>query len=487
MAMRTVHKFHRAAPTGARVDRHLSVFLPYERPPHHEDQLTRAAMIVMRAVPLARDALLARIGAPISARLPEPEMDIQTGHVAESPALSRSGEISLDQLISVFLSPDEGLDLSAAQIGARPGEQRLDGVLRFGDQLAVVIESKIVGHATSDQAKLLRLRGVEVRQSKVIALGWHELLEDWWTLLERGLLAPAERVLMDDLIAYTEDHFAHLLPFTTLGRTGEHDLRRQRRVMALLREATGIGGVEPERRPGTGATVILDTVISTRSTQRISLQQQDGNLALCTWPGELKPQAEALYRTSRAQRLTDFLAQRHGEWLATPNVHLAYRFATPSQRLYLNCQVETAEYIRRWSGADFAQIRAHHCDEIKTVLWPWLRERQYAAPEDDQQLDAFLERLGRRDAHLRPGIRLRRTWPWPHAVDLDERGALVTEIRAAVTELLTILDEPLPPACGDRTGAAATHVASGGSTLPALLAVWLDESRRRIEHTTAVV
>jgi hypothetical protein len=37
------------------VDRHLSVFLPYERPPRHEDQLTRAAMIVMRVSPLARD------------------------------------------------------------------------------------------------------------------------------------------------------------------------------------------------------------------------------------------------------------------------------------------------------------------------------------------------------------------------------------------------------------------------------------------------
>jgi hypothetical protein len=44
------------------VDRHLSVFVPYDRPPHHEDQLTRAAMIVMRTTPLARDALLARVG-----------------------------------------------------------------------------------------------------------------------------------------------------------------------------------------------------------------------------------------------------------------------------------------------------------------------------------------------------------------------------------------------------------------------------------------
>jgi hypothetical protein len=34
-------------------------------------------------------------------------------------------------------------------------------------------------------------------------------------------------------------------------------------------------------------------------------------------------------------------------------------------------------------------------------------------------------------------------------VDLDERGALVREVRSAVAALLTLLDEPLPPACTD--------------------------------------
>jgi hypothetical protein len=249
---------------GGTMDRHLNVFVPYDRPPHHEDQLTRAAMIVMRAVPLARDALLARIGAHPSARLPEPELDMQARDVLKPPALGEADGLSLHQLISVFLSPDEGLDLSAAEIAERAREQRLDGVLRFGDELAVVIESKVVGEALSDQARLLRLRGVEVKASNVIALGWHELLEDWWALLERGLLAPAERVLMEDLIAFTEEHFARLLPFTTLGRAGEHALRRERRLVALRREATGINEVEL-RCPWIGAVLMLDAAIGTKS------------------------------------------------------------------------------------------------------------------------------------------------------------------------------------------------------------------------------
>ncbi|MGO9502589.1 MAG: hypothetical protein ACLPUO_13675 [Streptosporangiaceae bacterium] len=431
------------------MDRHLSVFLPYDRPAHHEDQLTRAAMIVMRAIPLARDALLARIGAPSSARLPEPELDIQARDVLKVPALNEAEGLSLHQLISVFLSPDEGRDLSEAEIQERIREQRLDGVLRFGDELVVVIESKVRGDALSDQARLLRLRGVEILQSEVIALGWHELLEDWWALLERGLLAPAERVLMEDLIAFTEDHFAHLLPFTTLGRAGENGLRRQRRLVALLREITCVDGVEAVRRPEVGAVVMLDEAIRTKTAQRISLQQDGDALALCTWLAELKPQAEALYRTGRAQRLVDFLAEHPKGWRARPNVHLAFRNAPVAQRLYLNCHLEISEYIHGWSGSDFGQIGACHYKEIRETLWPWLREHQYAGPEDDQQLDAFLTRLGHRDTHLRPRIKLWRTWPWAHAVDLDERGALVADVRNAIAELLNALDEPLPPACID--------------------------------------
>jgi hypothetical protein len=33
---------------------------------------------------------------------------------------------------------------------------------------------------------------------------------------------------------------------------------------------------------------------------------------------------------------------------------------------------------------------------------------------------------------------------------MGQRGALVGELRAAVTEVLGVLDEPLPPACSAR-------------------------------------
>jgi len=180
----------------------------------------------------------------------------------------------------------------------------------------VVIESKIRGDEPSAQAEQLRRRGVEIERQEVISLGWHELIEDWWALLERGLLGPAEKVLMDDLIAFAEEHFAHLLPYTTLGRAGDNDQRRQRRLAAVMKEALPGSNIEPMRRPDLGAIVILDEPV--RTTRRIALMQDGDNFALRTWLAGLKPQAQALYRTRRAQRLADFLARQEGRWQARP-------------------------------------------------------------------------------------------------------------------------------------------------------------------------
>jgi hypothetical protein len=88
------------------------------------------------------------------------------------------------------------------------------------------------------------------------------------------------------------------------------------------------------------------------------------------------------------------------------------------------------------------KLGAHRPDQIRKGLWPWLLERQYAAPKDD--LDAYVRRLGRRDAHLRPGIAMQRTWPWAQANEADKGGMLASEVRTAVTEVLTALGEPLP-------------------------------------------
>jgi hypothetical protein len=252
----------------------------------------------------------------------------------------------------------------------------------------------------------------------------------------------------EDPAGSAKERFGEVLPFTTLGRAGDDEDLRERRLIAVLRQAVGVDAVQPVVRPAIGGVVMLDAAIGTTSTQRLCLQQQHGDtLILRTWLAELKPQAKALYRTDRAQRLIKLLSDAGALWHARPNVHLAFRNAAGPLRLYPHCPLEAAEYVHRWSGDDFAWVGAHPREELRSSLWPWLRSRRYAGPEDDEQVDAFLDRLGRRDVHLRPSLEVTRYWPWAEALELDERGALTGDVRSAVAALLSALREPLPPAC----------------------------------------
>ncbi len=424
---------------------HLNVFEPYrELSRGHEDQLTRAAMIVLRLVPLAREALLAAIGEPSQSQLPDCVVDMQaTNLVDPSEENVSAGRVQRGRLVSVFLTPDiDPLPIST-EITDIDSAQRFDGVLRFDPDLVVVLESKVCrrwarrnGHRVAE----LNLGGTRFTERRTSVLRWHDLLESWWRLVELGVLGPAEQAIVGDVLSYAHQDFGELLPFGTLRRVGADPVRRKWRLRSLLREATGI---DTER--GGLVHIRLDTALGVESLQRAALDIEQERLTLHLWPGELKTQAEHLYAGGHADRLCELLEDERGGWQVQPQPLLGFRNAPVRTRVYLTCTLDPAEYARRWQGEDWKRVGAHHRNHIEPDLWPWLLERGYASAQDNARLEPFLHALGRRFAHLRPSIHVSRSWDWNEAERLDDEGLLGAEIHDALNRVLELLGEPLIP------------------------------------------
>ena len=206
----------------------------------------------------------------------------------------------------------------------------------------------------------------------------------------------------------------------------------------MLREVTGL---EPER---SGSHVLLDEGAGVRSTQRLALGDVGGDVVAFTWPAELVPQARYAYDGERAPRL--IAAARDGRWEVDMRPHLAFRNSRAAQRFYTNPTIGVDEYVARWTGPDGLRIGQHEAGVIRTGLWPWLLERGYASHDDEPELEPFLSRLGRRPAHLRPGLRLLRRWRRDEIAALPGRDALAQEICSAVNCLLTAVGDPRLPA-----------------------------------------
>ena len=206
-------------------------------------------------------------------------------------------------------------------------------------------------------------------------------------------------------------------------------------VPGLLRDVTGI---EPQAEE----YVLFAKNSGVSSTQRLGLYDVGGGLALFTWPAELKPQAQYLYERGRAPRL--LIAADEDDWDVEARPHLAFRNASWQQRLYLSPTIAVSEYVSQWADVDGRRIGQHDANTIRTGLWPWLIEGGYASEKDAPGLEPFLLRLGKRPAHLRPGLRLLRRWSREEVIALRSQNKLVEEIREKVNRLLgSVSDGPL--------------------------------------------
>jgi hypothetical protein len=127
-------------------------------PAHHENQLTRAFLVVLRISPAAHQVWLS-LAAPKHKRyeLPRPRFDTQRWQMFEqAPEVAEAIEG-----ISVL----QAADLQTIDGPVQPTDRRqvLDGIVRYGDELLIVIETKKDGPVTTRQAQELNVHGAHVR------------------------------------------------------------------------------------------------------------------------------------------------------------------------------------------------------------------------------------------------------------------------------------------------------------------------------------
>ena len=209
-------------------------------------------------------------------------------------------------------------------------------------------------------------------------------------------------------------------------------------LAAILAEATGLP-IASRKYPH----VRLDRELGAATVQRAGLEARDGRVMLAVWPGELKDQALALYRGTRA--VAAVREASAAGWLVEPRPHLGFFMASRGQRLHLTSRVDSPTYARQWSEGDVGRVGGWRPERLRPDLWPWLLERGYASPGDEAGLDRFIRLAGRRGPHLRPAMRFAREWGAVEAMDLDRAGSLAPEVCRRVDEVLEALGEPPLP------------------------------------------
>jgi hypothetical protein len=412
------------------MDDHLNFFVPFERAPAwHENQLTRALLVVLRYSPVAHQAWL---------RLIAPERQLQDLAAAgfatqRQRVLHAEAEVPEGESvpgISVWLAPDAGAVGSPVEPSER--QQVLDGIITYGSDLVVVIENKISWCGPTGQPHQINLHGAPVVFAKdPVSVSWQKLLRVLSNLVERSLVSGAERLLITDFLNLVEGHFPNIGPYSTLAECGDQRFRVERRLDSLVEEAVGTKEGKTSRwRDLTGTQKIFMAGLDfSADSSRVCLQM---------YPADTLGQSRAFY--AEPASVAAVLDLRSQGWRIEPNFHWGFM---ATGYAWSKSPIAVDKYCAYWLKAinETREVTRQDWD----AYWAKLESDRIVEPAARTEFDAQFTRSQRQRAHPRPGIYCEYAWPLASAKQLDGRGKLAGEIRSRINQMLTALGAPLVP------------------------------------------
>ena len=406
----------------------LNFYSPYERlPAGHENQLTRALLLLLRMSPLAHVEWLRLIAPEHSLReLPRCEFKTQTRAVRTADDDAEDAEI-----ISVFLAPEKPQSGGGDVVESDRG-QVLDAIVDYGELVAVV-ENKVF-EADDLQARQINLKdsGIQlVGGEEIVIVLWRDLLEALSGLRERELVAGTEAALLDDFLTYVENHFPDLGPFRNLALCDGVPSRIERRLRQVLGEAAG---AEAERSSYGPRIATPAGTVAGRDAYLALIDGEEIQLAL--YPADTLSQAREFYGRAHAVDGVRSLTGRDG-WAVKPNFHFGHM-----QRgfCWTTSDIDIEDYLRLWEERIATEVSVPRDDW--EAYWSWLIEEGIARDEDWPEFERDFTETDRQTATPRPGLMLARCWPLAAAEELDSRSALTTAVREGIDEALAAVGEP---------------------------------------------
>lgn len=390
-------------------------------PAHHENQLTRAFLVVLRTSPWAHQAWLS-FAAPGRKLydLPRPSFDTQKWRMFSSVPEATEPIQGISVLQSADVKEVEG----AIQTSDRG--QVLDGIVRYGDELLIVIETKLDGPVATGQAQNLNLHGAHVRfDGGVQTVSWREILAAWSKLIETDVVAIAERAVISDFLYFVDQYFPQLGPFATLAQCKSHGFLVNRRLKAILDTISG--------GPTTKEYLELHDC-STVSRACLEFDEESQSIQLRVYPADTLTQAKAFYTRPRA--VSAVLSLRNRDWEVKPNFHFGFM---ASGCVWTTADAPLEEYVAYWREQIGSTVAINRNDW--EALWSDLVQRRFARDEEKVTFDQYFTATNRNSATPRPGLRCFYSWKLSDAKRLDDRNLLVSAVAGQLNVVLQALGE----------------------------------------------
>jgi hypothetical protein len=311
-----------------------------------------------------------------------------------------------------------------------------DGVITYGDDLVIVIESKLDGWVSDRQAREINRHEANIEfDPRPRPISWREVLDALSDLVDgdRSLVGGAEKALIEDFLEFCQRHFPALLPFSSLRRCAGDPQRIIRRLAAI------ISTIALDPQDADGHKLMLP---GRASVERVYLDvdasdtDPAGRVSVWMFPADTLGQARAVWpHPEKVRALQDLTGTG---WDISPNMHFTY---LGTGLVDTRGSLTTQEYMAYWQEhiGETGALKPDKWNEY----WQHLVAAGIADPGDRGNFDAkFTDTKNRHNAVPCPGLVCGKGWTRSAAEHADDEGRLDETVRDTINEMLRALGEP---------------------------------------------
>jgi hypothetical protein len=418
----------------------LNYFEPYQsKPSNHEDQLTRAFLVLCRYVPMVQALFIDLVRKELAERSPDaPDPLSLAGNSAELQTQTGAISESQGKVLSILMTDRKTTVEEDVRWSDR--SPRYDGYMVWDDWVIIVENKPRQANVWREQLNPSRNGLPPDHELEVhpvgVALAWKDVISGLTSLLERGAISGAEARMADDFRDFVARRFAFLNPFDRLSLCKGHRYLIRKRLEDLLQS---IGDVADAR----GAPLRLrggPTKYAYLEPSHSEDPSGPTHIVLSLYPADTVGQARAFYRRIDAGRLGEL---EDTGWSIRTNLHFTFMSTgvcgtemRPEWREYVaywaENQGEIGQEVVRADGS--AEERAPALTE-KLRKW---RSLGFIADSEIAEIDQRFTRTNRSHINIAPGLRLEFRWSLQEAARLDDEGAFRAEIERRLEEALSV-------------------------------------------------
>jgi len=432
---------------------HLNYFEPYQsKPHHHEDQLTRAFLVVLKYSPAAMMRFYSYCVGDTMLRAKEEKLSIELPHLHQLTIqdtdmyVQRSRYVLTASKVLSVLITDQSLDViktdDRIQISDRTAVY--DGIIQFGNDIILLIENKPnARNVWRDQLNPASRNLSDENEPEIIPvpaiLEWRQIIQQLNDLLAIEAVSGMEKMLITDFLEFVDARFMALNPYQRFSQCKNSKHLLTRRIKNILESS-----FEKDKHGyhrGWAHYVLAERPEVKQIGIRLEHNDQDKEnwkIEISLYFGDIMQQARDFYK--RTDINTDYFKNlRDSGWLTFTNPHISmqsknwYFFNYPE-----NSNVEA--YIDYWQN-NRIELNQYMKSKLRAKLQEWSAKGLIQL--DDKVYSDYENRLRNVQETTKfnwcPGLRILYYIPASEAIKLDDAGQFDTYLREKFAEGLKVL------------------------------------------------